>query len=249
MAYEDKLNTYDFFGYFVPGLVLMLSFSYIGAPDWIIKVKGNIAELGVIGTGVVFLVITYLLGHLVQIVGSVLEDKIVDKFCTKVYEEYNNLYNNSREENSQQNSGCVCNFLTCIFNLPFNILLIIIAVPFALLYELTCTIFNFCKREECDKPVNDSIKKYKERYRKTIVSKVKSYVERYVAHKAMYRGLFITFYIVSFITFIELDCLTGIGVIILLILSVNRYFHFRKKLIKEVYETTQYIYRQLYIAF
>ncbi|MBD3372808.1 MAG: hypothetical protein GF403_08840 [Candidatus Coatesbacteria bacterium] len=232
MSYDDKLNTYDFFGYFVPGLVLMLSFYFLESPDWIIKIKSNIAELGTIGIGVVFLVITYLLGHLIQIVGSTFEDKVIDRYCTKAYKI-------SNKKNAPK-TNTICRLLICILSKPFHIVSIIIILPFALLYELVCTTFNCCNHDELkhsDEHCN--VRVFKKYYRCAIETKRKNYVERYSAHKSMYRGLFIAFYFVSFITFIASSALIGIGSIVLLILSLNRYFHFRKKLINEVYGTTR----------
>lgn len=152
MSYDDKLNTYDFFGYFVPGLVLMLSFYFLEAPDWVLKIKGDIAELGTIGIGVVFLVITYLLGHLVQMVGSTIENKVIDRYCTKVYKKFN--------KNKASNTSIGCRLL-CMLSKPFHVISIIIILPIALLYELVCSIFNCCNHDEV---VNTDFKSYKECY-------------------------------------------------------------------------------------
>lgn len=111
-------------------------------------------------------------------------------------------------------------------------------IPLILVYTVMSTFFRFCCSIKTAKK-SKYYMRYKGYYRIAIESEKKSYVERYVAHKAMYRGMVVAFYFLTFVLLVESGPYYAIASAVLYHLSIYRYFSFREKLYNEVMNVTR----------
>lgn len=112
---QDKLTLYDFLGFIIPGTLCLLLFywfliSFLSYPISL--------SLSSIGDSILFLVVSYSMGHIVQSLGNRLEYKLIDKwggwYSDTILENNNDHYTNEFKTNIKE-------YIQNRFNLSYDV--------------------------------------------------------------------------------------------------------------------------------